>query len=1149
MAVLAAVAILLAGWMAVGDAADNDVRASVASLFVGLCALALTVLDRPAAPPPAEPAQLADDLAATVNQQWLGEARIRDLRDPQVLPLVWTRGGAGSGEAASPLFRVDVGAFDAVTRQLARAYRSVPAERLVVLGEPGAGKSVVAVLLTLGLLAGRAAGDRVPVLLSASSWDPVSQTLPEWIVATLAAAYYDGDPRIARTLLDDDLVVPILDGLDEIPETSRRSAIRRINEAVGAHRPIIVTCRSAEYTDVLRNGAPALHQAPVVTVQPVSGEDLASYVALIGWPGHVDWKPVLAAVDEEPGGALARALSTPLMISVARAVYQNCPAPACPTELLDRERFENRHAIEDHLVDRLVTTSFAAGQDQPARWPAHKARRWLTFLADHLHRHRERDLSWWRLADRLLSPWAAPAVGLAIGLPFMTGVSVAWGSFDDLDEDPFSGIGGLGAVVGLVMTLLATVLWYAAAGAVPSRVAIAVKGSAGRLRAGFLAGFSAVALLAGLIVIGLGVAQEVNEEWEFFAIVELANDALVSLALAVVAGAGASVHALLQAPPERSRQITPAGRLRSDRRSSMIGAAVAGSAVAMIVAPAVMGAVVVGTVIGESVAGWWFGLPGTPAVWSRTDFVIDRETIFLAVLCGLCCTVLVLLGRAWPRFLVLRVILAVRGQAPWRLMAFLAEAHRRDLLRESGGVYQFRHIRLQERLTEQAGAVLARPRTAAGPSTTPRTGRRRLVAAGVVVILVAGGGLAKVMSDHLQCRPASVMPAPVERLRIFTEEGSACYGVIAEQRWDALGPPRPPGAPNAGRHVLDQLLAGNRSARAGAPAVVVVGRFSDPDPIGYEYVLQQLTGVAVAQASSREHARVVLFDVGEDDHDGDGRYAELLRAWRSETGLSAVINLEEDSVEYEKALADLTQGEPDDEEELTGIDRDESDGDLELSSALVADPENRDALYRLTHGRRAEAVVPVVPLESEDGSDFNGLVSGFDDWKLAGANVCLGKGKSIGVYLGPDQAMDDFLGGARRCSKPPPLLIWHRAAINQLLRRSASDYLGWTFYYSTPVGASVADRCHAIGGPLLGTHRRIFPGQGDACTALLAGGPVPAYRAMRVVQEATGIAHSQSALDKRMTLLSRHYADEATVVIRVTADARSGRWKLQTLEV
>jgi hypothetical protein len=45
-----------------------------------------------------------------------------------------------------------------------------------------------------------------------------------------------------------------------------------------------------------------------------------------------------------------------------------------------------------------------------------------------------------------------------------------------------------------------------------------------------------------------------------------------------------------------------------------------------------------------------------------------------------------------------RIWLALHNQLPWRLMSFLADAHRRGVLRQAGVVYQFRHLELQHRL-------------------------------------------------------------------------------------------------------------------------------------------------------------------------------------------------------------------------------------------------------------------------------------------------------------------------------------------------------------------------------------------------------------------------------------------------------------------
>ncbi|MEO6086884.1 MAG: NACHT domain-containing protein [Umezawaea sp.] len=62
----------------------------------------------------------------------------------------------------------------------------------------------------------------------------------------------------------------------------------------------------------------------------------------------------------------------------------------------------------------------------------------------------------------------------------------------------------------------------------------------------------------------------------------------------------------------------------------------------------------------------------------------------------------VLVFQAWGRFGLARAYLAVSGKLPWRLMAFLREAHRRGVLRQAGPVYQFRHARLRDQLAKEA---------------------------------------------------------------------------------------------------------------------------------------------------------------------------------------------------------------------------------------------------------------------------------------------------------------------------------------------------------------------------------------------------------------------------------------------------------------
>jgi hypothetical protein len=55
----------------------------------------------------------------------------------------------------------------------------------------------------------------------------------------------------------------------------------------------------------------------------------------------------------------------------------------------------------------------------------------------------------------------------------------------------------------------------------------------------------------------------------------------------------------------------------------------------------------------------------------------------------------------WLPYAMAHIWLALRHRLPWPLMAFLADAHHRGVLRQAGAVYQFRHIELQHRLANR----------------------------------------------------------------------------------------------------------------------------------------------------------------------------------------------------------------------------------------------------------------------------------------------------------------------------------------------------------------------------------------------------------------------------------------------------------------
>ncbi|WP_129796610.1 NACHT domain-containing protein [Streptomyces sp. F001] len=351
--------------------------------------------------------QAADDLAEAVRVQWAAEARLRRLQDPAPLDVHWSRVGPPLADhprniaCGLPLPAPRDG--DERLDRIVGTFRAVPSGRLVVLGDPGAGKTILAVRFVLGSLAVRRPGDPVPVLFPLASWDPRSAPLRGWLAERLAteyrplAAVRDGR-TLARELLDEGLVLPVLDGLDELPEATRELALRRLNAELDERLPVLLTCRTAQWASAVRGGD-VLTAAEVVRLRPLDFDTARNYLertARSSCDGSTAWTPVLAA----PTPPLTDVLTTPLMVALARTVYGD--TSRSPAELADPGRFPTAQAIEEHLLDAFVPAAFA---DAEGTWRPGAAHHWLSRLARDLGRRRPGSTPTWRLAW-----WELPTV-------------------------------------------------------------------------------------------------------------------------------------------------------------------------------------------------------------------------------------------------------------------------------------------------------------------------------------------------------------------------------------------------------------------------------------------------------------------------------------------------------------------------------------------------------------------------------------------------------------------------------------------------------------------------------------------------------------------------------------------------------------------
>jgi hypothetical protein len=363
----------------------------------------------------------ASDLVRRELKQWRTEARNRGLFKPTPLPVPWK-----ADQEYSDHLKLTGAVPDASGSRIdafTAAFLALRGKRLVILGEAGTGKTTLALMLMIGLLQEWRPGKPVPVMLSLGSWAPERDNLnlDTWLKQQLTVNHPVLKSGLLSELVDARRILPVLDGLDELAKAKRPEALLALNRAfVEGSSPMILTCRTTAYHDAVL-GADVLRLSAVVEANALPPATVATALADYVTPPHADrWRLALDEVRGNPAGPLVRALSTPLMLWLLKAAYQNPTTK--PGELVNL----NQRAIEEHLLDSLVPAVFQFhpeldGRAAVRRWPEAKAERWLGFLASAMTARSTSSLQWWDLKG-IADPWLVPAL---IGITFGTPVAMA----------------------------------------------------------------------------------------------------------------------------------------------------------------------------------------------------------------------------------------------------------------------------------------------------------------------------------------------------------------------------------------------------------------------------------------------------------------------------------------------------------------------------------------------------------------------------------------------------------------------------------------------------------------------------------------------------------------------------------------------------
>ncbi|BAY41491.1 hypothetical protein NIES2111_58870 (plasmid) [Nostoc sp. NIES-2111] len=245
------------------------------------------------------------------------------------------------------------------------------AGKLLILGAPGSGKTTTQLELAQELVkrAEEQSDYPVPVLFNLSSWKDNRQSIIDWLVAELKSKY-GVSIKLGQEWIDNQQLLPLLDGLDEIEPQRQESCVYAINQFLaGETRPLylVICSRSEEYSNY--NSQLQLNSA--IYLEPLNNNQIRDYLTSIN--SIKLWSTISNDLD------LLKLVKTPLLLSITVLTSQEISVEKwqCLGSTADRIQY-----LLDTYIGRMLTRDisirvYANNKTINRR----KTRMWLVWLA------------------------------------------------------------------------------------------------------------------------------------------------------------------------------------------------------------------------------------------------------------------------------------------------------------------------------------------------------------------------------------------------------------------------------------------------------------------------------------------------------------------------------------------------------------------------------------------------------------------------------------------------------------------------------------------------------------------------------------------------------------------------------------------------
>lgn len=538
---------------------------------------------------------------------------------------------------------------------------------LLILGEPGSGKTITLLKLAQNLIARTEAGlsRLTPVVLSLSSWGTKKQTIANWLIEELYSKY-QVSKKLGKTLIEEQHLLLLLDGLDEVKAECREACVQAINQFVQEHgqTEMVVCSRITDY-EILFN---RLQLRGAIFIRSLTPEQINQYLD----GSDKQLQAVKALLQEDP--VCQELAKSPLTLSVMTLAYQGTQVEECrQTSSLEERR---QDLFDAYIKQMFKQERIGKSSKYNPPYQNEQTKLWLTWLAQRMSQTSQTIF----LIEEMQPTWL-PSKAQRIIYQICSGL-----------------IGGL--IVGLVASLIDTLIQWLIMGSVFHEVSKFTS-----LLNMFIGGLISAGLVVGLII-GLGMAkiqtiQTIKWSWGetrrslpnglifglalglFVGLINTLKNPSFGLLVGLMTGMiGGFIYCATQGLKGSTIKTTvfPNEGIWQSARSAVFLGLIGG----------VSGAVIGGSIMG--IGGFLHIVPLLDSSISKTairglSFGLINGIVLGAVLGGI---------GAFVKHFVLRFILCCNNSIPWNYARFLNYATERIFLQKVGGGYIFVHRLLLE---------------------------------------------------------------------------------------------------------------------------------------------------------------------------------------------------------------------------------------------------------------------------------------------------------------------------------------------------------------------------------------------------------------------------------------------------------------------